>query len=183
MFRSQLPVIALALLVAFGAAGAARAQGGVKIAVIDVQRIVSDSTAGKAALERLKKLQDEKEAQAKTRQAELTNLQDQISKGRLSLAEDKLAAMNKDLEEKAIAFRRFQDDAQREVGKARDAALGEIERKVIPIIDQVGKEGGYTLIFNKFQSGLVYADQAIDITDQIIKRFDGAGGAAPPKGK
>jgi Skp family chaperone for outer membrane proteins len=29
-----------------------------------------------------------------------------------------------------------------------------------------------TLIFNKFQSGLVYADETIDITDEVIQRFN-----------
>ena len=35
----------------------------------------------------------------------------------------------------------------------------------MPVINQVGKELGYTLIFRKFESGLIYADEAIDITN------------------
>ncbi len=35
----------------------------------------------------------------------------------------------------------------------------------MPVINQVGKEQGYTLIFRKFESGLIYADEAVDITD------------------
>jgi Skp family chaperone for outer membrane proteins len=31
---------------------------------------------------------------------------------------------------------------------------------------------GFTLIFNKFQGALVYADDSVDITDQVIERFD-----------
>lgn len=46
----------------------------------------------------------------------------------------------------------------------------------MPIIEQAGQEFGYTLIFNKFQSGLVYADEAADITPLIIQRFDAAKG-------
>ena len=44
----------------------------------------------------------------------------------------------------------------------------------MPIIDQIGKEQGLTLIFNKFQSGLVYADDTVDITDEVIRRFNTA---------
>ena len=40
------------------------------------------------------------------------------------------------------------------------------------VADQIGAERGYTLIFNKFQSGLVYADDAVDITDDVIQRFN-----------
>jgi hypothetical protein len=31
---------------------------------------------------------------------------------------------------------------------------------------------GLAAIFNKFESGLVYASDAIDITDSVIKRFN-----------
>ena len=48
---------------------------------------------------------------------------------------------------------------------------------MFPVINQVGKEGGYTLIFRKFESGLIYADEAIDITDEVIQRLDAAGAA------
>ena len=82
--------------------------------------------------------------------------------------------MSKELEDKQIAIRRFQDDAQREVQDAQRRELGRLEERILPIINQVGQEQGFILIFNKFQSGLVYADDAIDITDTVIQRFNTA---------
>ena len=55
---------------------------------------------------------------------------------------------------------------RRELNKAQRAGFGEIDQRVMPVINQVGKEGGYTLIFHKFESGLVYADEAVDITER-----------------
>lgn len=168
---------------AFAAASEpAAAQQGVKIAVIDVQRLVTDSVAGKDALARLKKLQDDKIAEGKAKQDEIEQLRKKLNEGRLSLADDKIAELEKQLEEKATGFRRFQEDAERELNKSRDNSFAEIERKVSPLIEQVGREGGYTLIFNKFQSGLVFAIESADITDQIVQRFDAAA-AAPAKGQ
>ncbi len=46
----------------------------------------------------------------------------------------------------------------------------------MPVINQAGKDLGYTLIFRKFESGLIYADEAIDITTIIIQRLDAAAG-------
>jgi outer membrane protein len=80
--------------------------------------------------------------------------------------------MTKELEDKTIAIRRFEDDAKRELDEARRRELGGLEQRILPIIDQIGKERGYTLIFNKFQSGLVYADETVDITDDVITRFN-----------
>lgn len=159
---------------------AARAQApAVKVGVIDVQRILTESVAGKEAMTKLKGLQDQKLAEAKSKQDEINQLRTRINDGRLSLAEDKIAEMEKQAEDKVIAFRRFQDDADRELQKARDVAFDAIEKRVLPLINQVGTEGGFTVIFNKFQSGLIYADDKIDLTAEIIKRFDTTPAAAP----
>lgn len=154
--------------------GAAPVAAQSKLAVIDVQRLVTDSVAGKEALARLKKLQDDKIAEGKAKNDEVDALRKRLNEGRLSLADDKISELEKQLEEKVTGLRRFQEDAEREFNKSRETTFGEIERRVFPVIEQVGKEGGYTFIFNKFQSGLLYADDAADITSQIIQRFDAA---------
>ena len=144
-----------------------------KIAVIDVQRVVTESDPGKEALAKLKKLQEQKLNQAKAMQQELDSLQQQFNKQRFTLSDDKLTELRKKIEDKGIALKRFQDDAQRELDDARRKALASLEQKIMPIIQQLGKEKGYLLIFQKYQSGLVYADDArTDITDEIIRRFN-----------
>ncbi len=170
--------LALGAVALVAAPQPAAAQGAVKVGVIDVQRLVTDSVAGKEALARLKKLQDDKIAEGKAKQDEIEALRKKLNEGRLSLADDKIAELEKQLEEKVTSFRRFQEDAERELNKSRDNSFAEIERKVSPLIEAAGREGGYTLIFNKFQSGLVFAIESADITDQIIQRFDAAAGPA-----
>jgi outer membrane protein len=157
----------------FGISPAMQAQGGVtRVAVIDVRRLVTDSVAGKEAIAKLRQLQDQRISEGRSKQEEIEQLRKRINDGRMSLAEDRLAQLERELEEKMTALRRFQEDAERELNKSREAAFGEIERRVGPIIEQVGTEGGYTLIFNKFESGLVFAADSADITDEIIRRFD-----------
>ncbi|HEY2740124.1 MAG TPA: OmpH family outer membrane protein [Thermoanaerobaculia bacterium] len=168
--------LALAVPVVAAAQPAAPAQPGViKIAVIDTEKILMNSAAGKKALAELKKVQDAKEKDLGARQQEIKDLQAKLSDGRLSLAQDKLEEMQKQLEDKVIALRRLQDDAQRDLTKKRDDVLGQIDQQVMPVINQAGKQLGYTLIFRKFESGLIYADEAIDITDSIIQRLDAMG--------
>jgi Skp family chaperone for outer membrane proteins len=173
----------LTVLAALGALAlpvAAAAQGpALKVAVINTEQILLSSQAGKAALAELKKKQEELEARGKAMQEETRDLQRRISEGRLSLAEDRLTQMEKELEDKVIALRRFQDDAGRDLNKMRDDVLGKIDARVMPVINQIGQEMGYTLIFRKFESGLIYADEAIDITPLVIQRLDS--GAASGK--
>jgi len=157
---------------AYAATAPAAAQSQIKVAVIDVNRIMTDSQRGKAVIEDIDKLQAAKAAELKTLNDELLELQRRFQEGRLSLAEDKLAQLQAQIEDRSRAFQRAREDAERDVQKKRADEIEKVEVAVFPIINTIGKEGGYTLIFNKFQSGLVYAEDAIDITDMVIQRLD-----------
>ncbi len=169
MHRSRLAVGIVAIVLAAALPAAAQ---GVNIAVIDVQRVVTESDPGKEALQKLKLLQDAKIDEGRALQQELTTMQEQMSKQRFTLSEERLAELSKQMEDGQIALQRFQDDAERELDEARRRELGGLEGRIIPVINEIGAERGFTLIFNKFQSGLVYADDTVDITDDVILRFN-----------
>ena len=173
--------LAAAPIVPARAQQAAPAPGGaIKIAVIDTEKILLNSGTGKKALADLKKLQEAKETEGRTKQQEIKDLQGKITDGRLSLSQDKLTEMEKQLEDRVVQLRRFQEDANAELGKKRDQVLAQIDQRVMPVINQLGKEMGYTLIFRKFESGLIYADEAVDITGAVIQRIDAAAASATP---
>ncbi|MGZ5474706.1 MAG: OmpH family outer membrane protein, partial [Thermoanaerobaculia bacterium] len=113
-----------------------------RFAVIDVQKVLTQSTAGKAAYEKLKKMQDDRMARAKGMDDELKKLDADISTKRLSLSEDKLVEMQKQLADKRISMQRYAQDAEREIGEARDRELMALEAKIKPVIDGIGKEMG-----------------------------------------
>jgi Skp family chaperone for outer membrane proteins len=52
----------------------------------------------------------------------------------------------------------------------------------MPIIQQIGSEQGFTLIFEA-NAAMLYVDASADITDQVITRFDqtSSGSSQPPK--
>lgn len=145
-----------------------------RVAVIDVNKVLTQSSAGKAAYDKLKKLQEERIEKAKAMDEELRKLDADINSKKLSLSEDKLSDMQKQLADKRISMQRFAQDADRDIGEARDRELQALEAKIKPVIDALGKEMGLAAIFNKFESGLVYASDAIDVTDTVIKRFNEA---------
>ena len=171
MYCSMIRNAAVAALV-LAAALPAAAQS--RVAVIDVQRVVAESDPGKEAIQKLKVISDAKVQEGQTLQQEMATLQEQFNKQRFTVSEQRLAEMTKELEDKNIAIRRFEDDAKRELEEARRRELGGLEERILPIINQIGQEEGITVIFNKFQSGLVYADEAVDITDAVILRFNTA---------
>ena len=103
---------------------------------------------------------------------EIADLQKRVNDGRLSLGADKLKQLSDEIEEKTISLQRFGENAQREMQKLEQEIMDPIEEQILRVINQVGQEQGYTLIFKKFQSGLVYADETVDITPVVIQRFD-----------
>ena len=171
MFRLTVRVAMLAvIMMALTLPAAAQSN----VAVIDVQRVVTESDPGKEVMQKLRVLSDAKAEEGQTLQQDMAALQDQFNKQRFTVSEQRQAEMSKEIEDKQISIRRFQDDAQRELQEAQRRELGGLEERILPIINQVGQAQGYTLIFNKFQSGLVYADETVDITDQVITMFNTA---------
>jgi len=169
--------MAVSAAAAFGqtqaaAPAAAAPAGPPKIAVINVDRLVTDSALGKEAFARVKRIADSKKEEGDKLTKELRDMEQKLADQGASLADDKKEALQKTYQERAIAFKRFQDDAQRSLDEAQKKELEELQKRVMPVITQVGKERGFTLIFNKFQSGLVYADEAVDVTDDVLKRFN-----------
>jgi outer membrane protein len=143
-----------------------------KFAVIDVNVLVQDSAAGKEAMARLKKAQDDKIAQRKKLTDEAEALQKQLETQRATLSDAKVQELQKQLEDRGIALKRFDDDAQQQLQEAQKKELDGLEKQIMPIIQEVGREMKLQMIFNKFQSGLVYADEATDITDMVLRRFN-----------
>jgi outer membrane protein len=161
-----LPIIVLAQ------APAAAAQ---KIGVVDTQNVLMSSSAGKALAADM----DRQQQQARTRleglQEKLKALQSQISDGSQSMSAEKANELKKELENKTTEFARARDDAMRELEKLRDSGLASLEKQIMPVINQVAKEMGYTLIFRKYESGLIYADDATDITNLVVRRMEAPG--------
>jgi Skp family chaperone for outer membrane proteins len=186
MSRIRVTTVAvLALVAGIAQAGAAAAQSS-KIGLIDTRRLITQSAQGKQIIAKLQKLGDEKQGQLKARADEITALKKKIDEGRVSLSDDKISAMEKDLEEKTTAGRRLQEDLQRELEEAQQQAFGEFEQKVAPIIEQYGKENGFAFILNvgffnqpNLPSGIVWADASSDITGDLIKKLDATLAAAP----
>lgn len=168
MFRQ---IVRMTLVLAIAAA-AMPAAAQTTVALIDVQRVVTESDAGKEAFQKIKEVNDGKVQQAQAMNQELEGLREQFRNQRLTLTEEKLEELRKQIESTTIALDRFQDDAQREIDELRRKELEKLEATIMPVVNQVGQEKGFTLIFDKFRAGLLYADDSVDITDEVIQRFN-----------
>jgi outer membrane protein len=143
-----------------------------RIAVIDVQKVLTQSNPGKASYLRLKTLQDDRITKGRQMDEEAKRLESDLNTKRATLTAAQFDAMTKQLSDKRTAIKRFAEDADKEIGDARDRELQALEAKIKPVVDGLGKELALAAIFNKFESGLIFAADSIDITNTVIQRFN-----------
>ncbi len=154
----------LVVLFCFLAANTVLAQG--KTAVIDMQAVTLQSKAGMKALEEgaVKKLQ--------SKDAEVKKLADSINKQKASLSTAALQDKNIELNKKSVELERLQKDLQTELQTKQAIKLDELFKELDPVISDYAKEKGYDIIFIKRPDIMAYANQSVDITSDIISRFD-----------
>ena len=150
-----------------------------RIAVIDVQKVLTQSTPGKAATTKLKQLQDDRMTKARAMDGELRKLTTELSGAGITPA--RRAQLDQQIAERRLSMKRFAEDAEKEIGSARERELMALETRIKPIVDAVGKEMGLAAIFNKFESGLVFVNDSLDVTNTVITRFNGTAAAAPAR--
>jgi outer membrane protein len=145
-----------------------------RIAVVDTERIITSSKAGRAVTTALEQFGKQVQTDLGAMQTEVRDLQARLQEARSAGNADAAKTLQDSLAVKETELRRRQDDANREYTKLRDDGLAKIEARVMPVINVVAKEGGYNLVFRKFESGLIYADDAMDITNVVIAKLDAA---------
>ncbi len=143
-----------------------------RLGYLDTQRVVQSSEAGKAAKvqlqEKLKKYQE----QVNQKEVELQGLKAELEKQGITLKEAKRAAKEKDYQQKLKDLQRFTKDAEEDL-QAREAELTKkILENLEKIVREYGKRHNFSMIFDKRTSGLLYANQAADITDDVLKALN-----------
>lgn len=169
-FYRSFIIAAVILAIAFPAVFAAD----FKIGYIDSERILSESQDYKDA----KKILDgeEKEYSRKGRQMELDilNLEDEISAQSLMWSEDKKLEKQQEYQQKYIDYQKYLQDIWGQTGKLyqRNMELSKpIVDKINTIIQKVGADEGYDIIFDAGAGNLVYAKPEYDLTDRIIEEL------------
>jgi outer membrane protein len=151
---------------------------GAKIAFMNIPRIASESSEGKASTARVNALREKKLAELNTKNKQLESAQQKLNSGSL-LSEDARASAQKETEKLQVEIQRLQQDAEAEMQDLQQQLQLEFQRKLSPIIQQVAVEKGLQILLSQTDAGMVWVDPGLDLTNEIIKRFDAAG--TPPK--
>jgi Skp family chaperone for outer membrane proteins len=164
------------LLVA--AASLSFAQTAPKLGVINSQEVLERSAEGKRVIARLQERDKANQAALTKYDEEIRQLETKINTQRLTLSEEALYNMSADLQKKQTDRKRVAEDASRDFQDLQVKLFNKVQSELIPIIEALGKEKGIDLILDLAKSGAVYFNPTVDLTEEVIKRYD-ASKAAP----
>ena len=149
---------------------------GAKVAVVNIQRVAQESTEGKAATAKVQALHQQKTQQLNDLNKKLQADQQRLQQQQSVMNEQARGQLERDIERQQKDVQRFSQDAQEEVQNLQGDLQEEFQRKLLPIIQQVVQEKGLHLLLSLQDAGVVWWDPGLDITADVIKRFDAAGG-------
>ena len=152
-----------------------------KLGIINPQAVLQSSTKGKEAIERLKSLQLAKQKKYEALQSEIDALEKEAMSPALNQeARDRKA---QELQNKRTDIKRFAEDAQKESMAAQQKEFEKIQADLMPIIEKIAKENGFSLILDLNTAGVTYFEPGIDISDKVVKAYDAQSAAAAPAAK
>lgn len=145
---------------------------GAKFAYVDVQAIASTSVEGKAATAKLDDFRSKKTAELADKNKQAQALQTKLEQGGNVLSDQVRSQTEKDLEKLQRDIQYFQQDAQKDINDMTAQLQRDFQAKLIPIVEQLANEKGLHAVFSMSDVGALWMNPGLDITDEVIKRFD-----------
>jgi len=142
----------------------------VKIGFIDIQRAISESTAGKRAKDKFQSQVKKAEADLLKEKQELERLKSDLDKKGPLMKEEERRSLEADLQRRYVNYQRTMGDQQQDLRQKEGALTADILKELEKIVNEVGKTEKFTLILERNQ--ILYSDQGIDVTNKVIELFN-----------
>jgi Skp family chaperone for outer membrane proteins len=175
--RKITPLIILFVLVV---AASSYAQQLTKIAIVNSQKAFETSAEGKKALAQLTERDSKIKSDLQKMDDAIRLLENRMNTGRLTMTNEALMGLQGDIDKKTTERKRYEEDAARDAQQLSANLIQKIRVEMVAIIESLAKERGIELVLDTATSGVVTASQTIDITDEVVRRYDQSKAAVPP---
>ena len=147
-----------------------------KIGVINIQAAIAATGEGKKAFGELEKKYAPRRQDLQQQQQEINSLTDQLQKGQNTLSDDEQRRLNRELQEKQTRLKRNQEDAQTDFQADNGEVVNRIGQKMVRLLDEYAQQNGYAVVIegNPQVPIIYYVAPQIDLTEEIVKRYDAA---------
>jgi outer membrane protein len=139
---------------------------------VDMQKAIQDTSTGKKAKSELETEFNKKKKELEKKEADLKKMNEDLEKKSMVLSDEIKAQRQQELQNEMMKYRELVGKSQVEIQKReRDLTLPIVE-KLRGIIDGIAKKESYTVVLEKSEQSVLWADKQIDLTDRIVKEFE-----------
>jgi outer membrane protein len=146
------------------------AQERIKIGYIDIQKVISESQAGKRARDRFQAQVKKAEADILKERQDIERLKSDLEKKGPLLKDEERRNIEIDLQKRSVNLQRSMSDHQQELQVKNNEMMSDILKELEKIVNEVGRAEKFTLILERSQ--ILYSDQGIDITSKVIETYN-----------
>jgi outer membrane protein len=187
MNNQVLRLTASLALLAFPGLLQAQTAGG-KLGVLNLQEAIQNTGEGKKVFAEIQKKYTPRQQDLQRQQQEINALQDQLQRQAATLSDEERVRLTRELEDKQKIFKRATEDANADYNADTQDAFRRIGQKMVRIVNEYAQQNGFALIIDDAQLPVYYVAQEIDLTEEMVRRYDAAhpveaaSAPAPPGG-
>jgi outer membrane protein len=141
-----------------------------KIGVIDFQKVLETSAAGKAIQAELKKKNEKMTADLQKKGAEIEKIQRRLERESMVMSKEMREEKEREQRIKVNDFKTLQKKYRSELQKVQVKLMQQLQTDVTTITREIGKKEGYLLIMDK--RGVIYAPRSVDLSDKLIRQLN-----------
>lgn len=146
-----------------------------RIGIIDFQKVLLESDAGKAVQAQIQQKGRSMESDLTEMGEEIESMMRQLQRDSMVMSSERREQQQRELEIRRYDFQTTQKKYQSEFRELEVTLMEKLREEVFDIAESIGKQEGYMLIIER--GAAIYYPETIDITDKVIQlyneQFDG----------
>ena len=141
-----------------------------KIGVVDYQKVLETSAAGKTIQNALKTENEKMANDLQRKGAEIEAIQKRLERESMVMSKELREEKEREQRIKINDFKTLQKRYRSELQKLQVELMQQLQVDITDITQGIGKKEGYLLIMDK--RGVIYAPNSVDLTDKLIRQLN-----------
>ncbi len=143
-----------------------------KIGYVDMQKAIQSTSTGKSAKEKLEGDFNKKKKELEKMEADLKKMSEDFEKKSMVLSDDVRSKKQAELQQEMMKYQKTVSQSQLEIQKKERELTTPIIEKLRTAIQDVAKADGYTMVLEKSEQSVLWAQKEADLTDKVIKEYE-----------
>jgi outer membrane protein len=178
--RAGWTIVLGATLLVVGCAGPAGSQPagrpGVSIGVVEPQRVLNETDAGKKAMESLTSFTKSRQGLVESEVKELRRMEEDLMKQASVLSANAKKEREEQFRRRMMEYQQKAGQMEREVQEKQRETMEGFRAKIEKVVARVAQQMGLALVVEKGKgSSTVYHEASLDITSKVIEEFNKGG--------